>query len=122
MTCGIAIVGCIACSGLLMQVARAQALADPTRPPRQLEQGAAGMAIAGPVLQSILISPGRRLAVISGQTVRLGEQFDGARLIKVTEGEVVLRKGSELQTLKLFPDIQKQMTSARTQKNSAHRK
>lgn len=87
-----------------------QALPDPTRPPPEasLVPGAA-MAMpsgGGPRLQSVLVSSkpgGRRLAVIDGQTVRLGAKFDGAVLVKVTDTEVVLRRGKELQVLTLFP-------------------
>lgn len=122
MAFGFAVIGCIGFFALSMRMAEAQALTDPTRPPHQLEQGGMAMgAAAGPTLQSVLISPGRRVAIISGQTVGLGDQFGDAKLIRITESEVVLRNGSELQTLKLFPDIKKQMTPIRIQKNSGHR-
>jgi MSHA biogenesis protein MshK len=122
MASGMAIIGCIGFSVLPVSMAGAQTLPDPTRPPHQLEQGGTAIEAAiGPVLQSVLISPGRRMAIISGQAVSLGGQFEGARLIKITESEVVLRNASGLQTLKLFPDIKKQMAAARPLKNSAHR-
>jgi MSHA biogenesis protein MshK len=86
----------------------AQGVSDPTRPPAAalLDTGPAGIAAvpAGPVLQSVLISlrpSGRRVAVISGQTVRQGERFGDAVLVRMTSTEVVLRRGRELQTLKL---------------------
>lgn len=86
----------------------AQGVGDPTRPPAAalLDTGPAGVAAApaGPVLQSVLISlrdGGRRVAVISGQTVRQGERFGDAVLVRMTQTEVVLRRGRELQTLKL---------------------
>lgn len=88
----------------------AEALRDPTRPPARLEAGTAddGAAASGPVLQSVLLSPQRRLAIISGQTLKVGDKFGEARLVKIGENEVVLRNGTSLQTLKLFPNVEKQ--------------
>jgi MSHA biogenesis protein MshK len=89
--------------------ARAEPLADPTRPPASLSQAAAGPAAsappAGPVLQSVLIARhpgGRQVAVIDGETVRLGGAFHGAVLVRMTETEVELQRGSGRQVLKLF--------------------
>ena len=67
---------------------------------------------SGPVLQSILISPKRHLAIISGQTVALYGKYGDQTLIKMSETEVVLRNGKELQTLKLFPDFDKKFVRA----------
>ena len=90
--------------------AHAQALEDPTRPPANLMQTAPGGAVPAapsePRLQSVLIARhdgGRHVAVIDGQTVRLGEHYKGALLASMTETEVVLQRGSERQVLKLFP-------------------
>jgi MSHA biogenesis protein MshK len=89
--------------------AQAQALADPTRPPampaRTPAGAQAGPASAAPVLQSVLIgrqAGGRQVAVIDGETVRLGGTFRGAVLVRMTETEVELRRGRERQVLKLF--------------------
>lgn len=88
--------------------AAAEALRDPTRPPAVLYAPDDGAGIAtGPVLQSVLISPGRRTAVISGRSVKVGDRFDDNRVIRINETEVVLKTGSGLQTLKLFPDVEK---------------
>jgi MSHA biogenesis protein MshK len=89
----------------------AEAQTDPTRPPATLRNPVAPDAAvpAGPVeprLQSILIARhagGRHVAVIDGQTVRQGELFQGARLERMTETEVVLVKGKSIKVLKLFP-------------------
>jgi MSHA biogenesis protein MshK len=89
------------------QAAHAQALADPMRPPLAGERaGAAAAASAGARLQSVLISSGRKLAVIDGITVPLGGTIDGARLVAIRESEVVLQKGAERETLKLNPGVQ----------------
>lgn len=84
--------------------AQAQALQDPTRPP--VTQGAAGGDGAGaaPQLQSVLIarqSGGRQVAVIDGETVRLGETFKGARVARITAREVELVRGKDRQVLRL---------------------
>lgn len=95
-------------------VSFAETFLDPTRPPASLGLAAGPISPAsGPVLQSVLISPGRMLAIISGQTVRLGEKFGEARVVKITESEVLLRSGKDLQTLKLFPGIEKRLNSSR---------
>jgi MSHA biogenesis protein MshK len=93
----------------------AESFLDPTRPPASLGLAQEGISApaSGPVLQSVLISPGRMVAIISGQTVRLGEKFGEARVVKITESEVLLRSGTDLQTLKLFPGIEKRLTSSR---------
>ncbi|WP_313703465.1 hypothetical protein [Massilia sp.] len=90
--------------------AAAQALRDPTRPPAALMQGAtaAGTAapVSGPRLQSILIARepgGRHVAVIDGDTVRLGELYKGARVTRMSANEVELVRGRERRVLKLNP-------------------
>jgi MSHA biogenesis protein MshK len=97
--------------------AQSQVLNDPTRPPASLgsqtDQAAEKMK-AEPELQSVLISPTRRVAVIDGQTVALGETFREARVVRITEGEVVLRNGQDLQVLKLFPKFEKRRKSERS--------
>jgi len=88
-------------------------LPDPTRPPPDAYALPAGegqpeqpapVVPAGPQLQSVLISRkpgGRQLAVISGHTVALGGKVDGATLIEIRNGSVVLQRGSRKQVLKL---------------------
>jgi hypothetical protein len=93
--------------------ARAQdaGLPDPTRPPAALLPAAGEPAVAAaeaPLLQSVIISDGRRGAIISGQYVALGGRVGEARLTKVEPAGVVLRgPGGEL-SLPLFPDVRKQ--------------
>ena len=92
-------------------------LSDPTRPPAStagFEHGQVATETTGPVLQSVLISSGRRVAVISGQNVKLGEKFGDARVVRITESEVVLKNGKDTQTLKLFPDVEKRRVSIKT--------
>ena len=82
-------------------------LPDPTRPSAGIGM-AAGSVNAGPVLQSIVISAGQRVATINGQAVKVGDKVGDMRVLKILETEVVLGKGKEVQTLKLFPGIEKQ--------------
>ena len=99
---------------LISACAHAQELTDPTRPPASI---AAPPALSGeklntiPELQSVLISPTRRVAVIDGQTVALGEKFGEARVVRIAEDEVVLRNGQDRQVLKLFPMVEKRRKS-----------
>ena len=89
--------------------AAAQVLRDPTRPPASMQQGAGGRAASVPVssepkLQSVLISRqpgGRHVAVIDGETVRLGETVRGMRVARMTANEVELVRGRERRVLKL---------------------
>lgn len=98
--------------------ARAEVLQDPTRPPSAALAGIAApaAAAAGPQLQSILVAReagGRRLAVIDGETVRLGEQFHGARVVRIGDNEVELVRGTERQVLRLYAQEGAGMTPLR---------
>ncbi|MEW6687739.1 MAG: MSHA biogenesis protein MshK [Pseudomonadota bacterium] len=97
-----------AAATLAMASARAQALTDPTRPPQAIAPGDAPQEAGGTQLQSVLISPRRRLAIINGAMVSLGDTVGEAKVVKITETEVVLRKDGETEVLKLFPGVDKQ--------------
>ena len=84
----------------------AAAQVDPTRPPDVPVAGHAGAA-AEPVLKSILISNERTEAIIGEKVVRAGEKVGNAYVVKILESEVILRDEHGLQTLKLFPGIEK---------------
>jgi MSHA biogenesis protein MshK len=103
-----------ACACVLLAAATlagAQTLQDPTRPPAALMagQGAAGQPAAAPAarapqLQSVLIARqpgGRHVAVIDGETLRLGESYRGARVARIEQDEVELVRGRTRQVLKL---------------------
>jgi MSHA biogenesis protein MshK len=96
----------------------AQNLPDPTRPPSSILQVDAGIAVpTGPVLQSILISPQRKIAVIDGQTVKLNGKVGNQTLVNISETEVVLKSGKQLQTLSLHPDLIKKKIRASAKVN-----
>ncbi|MEN6584877.1 MAG: hypothetical protein ABFE02_02350 [Sulfuricella sp.] len=98
-----------------MQVAVAEGLPDPTRPAQEAGFSAGGNATpdAGPVLQSVKIAAGRRTAVISGQVVAEGERFDAAKVVSISESEVVLLGPEGRQTLKLFPGVEKRVAQTK---------
>jgi MSHA biogenesis protein MshK len=102
---------CLACllGVLLAGAAAAQSapLSDPTRPPSAAEPVGEAAAPAGPRLQSVLISPARRVAVIDGRTVGLGGKFGAATLEAVTESAVVLKYPDRRETLRLNPGVDK---------------
>jgi MSHA biogenesis protein MshK len=89
----------------------AQVRNDPTRPPTGFGTGTADMDAAdaggGMTLQSVMISPTSKTAIISGVMVKLGEKYGDAVLVKVAESEVVLKSGATSQVLKLYPGVEK---------------
>jgi MSHA biogenesis protein MshK len=107
-----------------LSIAHAEQFADPTRPPESMGMGALGEqgVSSAPMLQSVLISPERRLAIINGKTLKQGEKFGNATVTKITETEVVLQNGKDKQTLKLFPDIQKRIASDAGSGKAGHRR
>jgi MSHA biogenesis protein MshK len=110
---------------MLAPLTEAQNLVDPTRPPASHRTGQDSMTnspMSGPVLQSVLVSPERKVAVISGQAVRLGEKFGDARVIKITENEVKLKGKNGVQTLKLYPGVEKDLTSNRKDRQAEGRR
>jgi len=106
----------LATAALWPMVAGAQALVDPTRPPdAPLSADSAGAAGTrqGPRLQSVLVSDnGRRVAVIDGQTVRVGDRVGGASVASIAGTSVVLRRGKTIETLRLYPKAQGQGKAA----------
>ena len=84
-------------------MAHAAPFADPTRPPAALEGGQGEpAAAAGPRLESVLIAPDRRIAVISGRQVTLGSRIGDGRVVRITESEVRIRRPAGEETLRLF--------------------
>jgi MSHA biogenesis protein MshK len=90
----------------------AQVLRDPTQPPPMVAPAQAGAVEAHeavsnePQLQSVLISNrvnGRRVAVIDGETVRVGDTFRDAKVVRISLNEVVLRQGKTDQVLVMRP-------------------
>lgn len=97
----------LALSMLWRADAVAQILNDPTRPPPGVyaTDGVAGAVSAGPVLQSVMITPAERSAIIGGERIKLGGRYGEARVIKITENEVILRSANGTETLRMYPDV-----------------
>jgi MSHA biogenesis protein MshK len=119
--CGMGKPGLLLLLAVAVADVSAQVYVDPTRPPplpgAQQESGPVAVP-PGPVLQSVLTSPLRRMAIISGRTVRLGDRVGDAVVADIRETEVVLRSGRQTQVLKLFPNVQKRLTSSGVRTNA----
>jgi MSHA biogenesis protein MshK len=97
--------------------AKGAPFADPTRPPDAMSGEAAGVT-AGPRLESVIISPHRRLAVISGQQVRLGDKFGDGRVVRITPSEVAIRTGDDTEVFRLFPEVDKRSRAQREKRTA----
>jgi MSHA biogenesis protein MshK len=87
--------------------ARAQIEKDPTRPPAGMPGSDTDIAAThAPILQSVRIAPGQRSAIIGGETVTVGGKYGEARVVAITESEVVLQSGSIKETLRMYPGIE----------------
>ena len=110
----------LCCASAIAQVGN-----DPTRPPSGFAAGGADADIAdtggGMVLQSIMITPTTKVAIIGGVTVKLGEKYGDAVLVKVAENEVVLKSGTTSQVLKLYPGVEKRESAPPPAKTAPHR-
>jgi len=105
------IAGCVLLAGGAS--AGAQELGDPTRPPDAREAEAPASSSFGPVLQSIVLSPDRRFAVIDGQTVKVGDTFRSARVIAIDVDSVRLRAEDGVTVMKLLPGTEKDASKSR---------
>jgi MSHA biogenesis protein MshK len=85
--------------------AQAPGLPDPTKPPAGLlATGLANAALPSSALQSIILSKGRKIAVINGQSVPLGGKYGDATLVAITASEVTLKSDKGMEVMKLYPD------------------
>lgn len=82
-------------------------LPDPTALPAA--PSAEDSASPGISLTAIKRSGKQRLAIIGGQELAVGERYQDARVVRITESEVVLRRGKELTVLKLYPHVEKRL-------------
>jgi MSHA biogenesis protein MshK len=84
----------------------AAALPDPTAPPSaQAADGTAGQALLP--LTAIKRVGTRYVAIIGGQEIAVGGRYQDARIVRISESEVVLRRGQETVLLKLYPQVDK---------------
>ncbi|WP_338848606.1 MSHA biogenesis protein MshK [Massilia sp. W12] len=92
--------------------AQSEVLPDPTRPPPQFQSGKADASPGaaeqdGLRLESVLRAPGRELVIINGQTYRVGQMVQDAKLLQIHEQQVVLLRGNQKVLLNMYPDVQK---------------
>lgn len=75
------------------------------------------------VLQSVLISSGRKLALISGVTYQVGDKVGDATLVKVKEHHVVLKNADNtLQTLNMYQGIEKKLVAQEKKSSKGQQK
>lgn len=76
---------------------------DPTRPPMVLRSP--GVEQKSPAtelkLDTVLVSPGRRVAVINGNVLREGDEVGGATIEQIDLQGVVINRGGQQVTLRL---------------------
>ncbi len=88
---------------LLGPLAQAEVLQDPTAPLAGSGAVASPSKGAGlPRLQSVILGNGPALAVLDGQSYRVGQRIDGFLLVGISADAVVLEKAGKRQTLTLF--------------------
>jgi len=92
-----------------------QVLQDPMQPPAFVVRpgtDSSESAPFGPILQSTLLSSGRRIAMIDGKPMKIGDRIGGARIVSIDPASVTLRDGRETRVLELFHGIRITPTQA----------
>ncbi|MDP2810871.1 MAG: hypothetical protein Q8O34_12050 [Rhodocyclaceae bacterium] len=92
------------------------ALPDPTRPPGAAAAASPGGNVpevpAASGLSSVILRKGAKpAAIIDGQYVELGGKVGERRVVRITEGEVILKNADGAdgrETLRMTPGIEKQ--------------
>jgi MSHA biogenesis protein MshK len=97
---------CVVCLGFS---AVSPALNDPTRPTDHALFFGTGQSASSAqwVLQSILLSSDRRIAVINGTRVREGDRLGSAKVVRIADSHVLLKTGGTTLTLRLLPETVK---------------
>jgi hypothetical protein len=80
-------------------------LPDPTNP-----GGSAGAGAPSSGVQSILITPRHKQAVIHGRTVSIGDRVGDAVVVDILPYEVILKRGGRESRMRLVPRLEKQKT------------
>lgn len=95
---------------------QALSLPDPMRPPDAMRIAPNAESVesaTNPVLQSVLISATRKIAVISGQVVILNGIFGEYRLVSITQSSVLLKNRTSEKKLFLLSPEELQFANAR---------
>lgn len=87
----------------------AAGLPDPTRPYAKPERPAAATrAVNVPsmpfILQSTLVAPDRRLALINGKLVRVGERVGDVDILEIQPHQVIVSRAGVRQVVRLLPE------------------
>ena len=80
---------------------------DPTRP-NGWQDGGGSTAKQGLILQGTTVSASRRIAVINGQRLAVGDHVQGATLVEVQPFQVRLQRDGRDITLRLTPPLAKE--------------
>ncbi len=98
----------LAVAALLAAPLPALALPDPTAPPAMPD--AAGASSQPALTLAAIKRNGRtRTAVIGGREIPEGGHYQDARVMRIGESEVVLRRGGETTVLRLYPQVEKRL-------------
>jgi len=96
----------VAITAIAVTPTAADPLPDPTRPADAVAtRSPATAGPAQPVLQSTIVSLGRKAAVISGTRVRIGDTFQGAVVTDIAPYEVRMNRGGREVILRLAPKL-----------------
>lgn len=101
------------CGLMVASTGQAAPFPDPTQPPTMVTGSAGDASPGGPKVESILIAPDRRLAVVDGEQVTLGSKVAGGAVVRITETEVVVRGSDGEQILRLFPETRRAVQTKR---------
>lgn len=91
-----------------------QVLADPTRPPDTFRPPLGGTPAAPAASQFssqpvVILSSDRRQVTINGQTVPLGGRIGDAKVIRISDTEVVLQSTDSIETIRLYGAVEKKL-------------
>lgn len=96
------------------------AMVDPTRPPTwgsvSAKPRAATIKRRGLQLQTTLVSPGRRMAIINGRSYSVGSRVGKATIVEIKPFEVVLEKAGKKTKLRLLPRVNRSPAAANRNK------
>ncbi len=96
--------------GLAQGQGQGQGLSDPMQPPAfaaPASAAAGGSSSGGAgVLQSTLLSKGRRLAMIDGKPMKVGDRIGGARIVAIDAASVTLREAGATRVLQLYQGVE----------------
>lgn len=86
----------------------AAGLPDPTRPYAKPERSAAARAVNVPsmpfILQSTLVAPDRKLALINGKLARVGERVGDVEILEIQPHQVIVSRAGVRQVVRLLPE------------------